>query len=146
VEPPRSAPALGPHPADQHPLDQAHHPPPLTWPCPGCGQQVTDLAPGGRPLHAELGHAAGCARLARDQAADDALRRDWLARLVLHADHPAGPVRRHWLAGQIHDDCPRCGWHGSFHHHLATVDGDWAGGAVQRGQPPGQVIRRAWRL
>ena len=23
--------------------------PPLTWPCPGCGQQVTDLAPGGRP-------------------------------------------------------------------------------------------------
>jgi len=22
--------------------------------------------------------------------------------------------------------CPRCGWHGYFHHHLATIDGDWA--------------------
>jgi hypothetical protein len=40
--------------------------PPLTCPCPGCGQQVTDLAKTGRPVHAELGHAAGCARLARD--------------------------------------------------------------------------------
>jgi hypothetical protein len=47
----------------------------LAWPCRGCGQQVTDLAPFGRPVHAELGHAPGCARLARDQAADDALRR-----------------------------------------------------------------------
>ncbi len=37
--------------------------PPLTWPCPGCGQQVTDLAPGGRPIHAELGET-----LRRDQA------------------------------------------------------------------------------
>jgi hypothetical protein len=100
--------------------------PPLTWPCPGCGQQVTDLAPNGRPVHAELGHAAGCERLARDQAADDALRREWLPRLVLHSEDPAGPVQRHWLAGQIRDDCPRCGWHGYFHQHLATVGGDWA--------------------
>jgi hypothetical protein len=99
--------------------------PPLTWPCPGCGQQVTDLAPGGRPVHCELGHAAGCARLARDQAADDALRRDWLPRLILHSDDPVGPVQRHWLAGRIIDDCPRCGWHGYFHHHIATIDGDW---------------------
>ncbi len=27
------------------------------------------------------------------------------------------------------DDCPRCGRHGYFHTHLATIDGDW-GGAV----------------
>ena len=26
----------------------------------------------------------------------------------------------------IADDCPRCGWHGYFHHYIATVDGDWA--------------------
>jgi hypothetical protein len=97
----------------------------LAWPCPGCGQQVTDLAPSGRPVHAELGHAPGCARLARDQAADDALRRDWLPRLILHSEDPVGPVQRHWLAGPITDDCPRCGWHGYFHHTLATIDGDW---------------------
>jgi hypothetical protein len=100
--------------------------PPLTWPCTSCGQQVTDLAPSGRPIHAELGHAPGCARLARDQAADDALRRAWLPRLILHSDDPVGPVQRHWLAGRITDDCLRCGWHGYFHHHLATIDGDWA--------------------
>ncbi len=100
--------------------------PPLTWPCPGCGQQVTDLAPSGRPVHAELGHAAGCARLARDQDADDALRRDWLPRLILHSEDPIGRLQRHWLAGRITDDCPRCGWHGYFDHHLATIDGDWA--------------------
>jgi hypothetical protein len=100
--------------------------PPLTWPCPSCGQQVTDLAPGGRPVHAELGHAPGCARLARDQAADDALRREWLPRLVLHSEDPAGAVQRHWLAGRITDDCPRCGWHGYFDHDLATIGGDWA--------------------
>ena len=35
-------------------------------------------------------------------------------------------MQRHWLAGRITDDCPRCGWHGYFHHYLATVDGDWA--------------------
>ena len=97
----------------------------LTWPCPGCGQQVTDLAAAGRPVYAELGHAAGCARLARDQAADDTLRRDWLPRLILHSEDPVGPVQRHWLAGRITDDCPRCGWHGYFHTNIATIDGDW---------------------
>jgi hypothetical protein len=86
----------------------------VTWPCPGCGQQITDLAACGRPIYAELGHAAGCARLARDQAADQALRRDWLPRLILHSEDPVGPVQRHWLAGPIIDDCPRCGWHGYF--------------------------------
>jgi hypothetical protein len=93
---------------------------------PGCGQQITDLAPSGRPVHAELGHAAGCARLARDQAADDALQRDWLPGLILHSEEPIGPLQRHWLAGRITDDCPRCGWHGYF-HHLATIEGDWTG-------------------
>jgi hypothetical protein len=100
--------------------------PPLTWPCPGCGQQVTDFVPSGRPIHAELGHAAGCARLAADQAADDALRREWLPRLILHSEDPVGAVQRHWLAARITDDCPRCGWHGYFDHYLATIDGDWA--------------------
>jgi Stage II sporulation protein E (SpoIIE) len=66
----------------------------------GCGQQVTDLAPSGRPIHAELGHAPGCARLARDQAADDALRRDGLPRLILHSEDLVGPVQRHWLAAR----------------------------------------------
>ena len=63
----------------------------LTWPCPGCGQQVTDLAPRGRPVYAEFGHAAGCPRLARDQAADDALRRTWLPRLILHSENADRP-------------------------------------------------------
>ena len=35
-------------------------------------------------------------------------------------------MQRHWLRERITDDCPRCGWHGYFHHYLATVDGDWA--------------------
>ena len=100
--------------------------PPLTWPCPGCGQQITDRAACGRPVDAELGHAAGCARLARDQAADQALRRDWLPRLALHSEDPVGRLQRHWLAGPIIDDCPRCGWHGYFHTNIATIDGDWA--------------------
>jgi hypothetical protein len=104
---------------------EAASPAVLTWPCPGCGQQVTDLAPRGRPVYAELGHVAGCPRLARDQAADDALRRTWLPRLILHSEDPVGPVQRHWLAGRITDDCPRCGWHGYFHHNLATIGGDW---------------------
>ena len=99
---------------------------PLTWPCRGCGRQVTDRAAHGRPVHVEHGHAPGCARLARDQAADDAARRDRLPRQVVHSEDAAGPVQRHWLAGRITDDCPRCGWHGYFHHYLATVDGDWA--------------------
>ena len=23
-------------------------------------------------------------------------------------------------------DCPRCGWHGYFHHWVATIGADWA--------------------
>ena len=33
---------------------------PMSWPCPGCGQQVTDRACTGRPVHIEHGHASGC--------------------------------------------------------------------------------------
>jgi hypothetical protein len=62
--------------------------------------------------------------LARDQAADDARRRDWLARQIIHSEDPVGPVQRHWLSDRITDDCPRCGWHGDFHHHIATIDQD----------------------
>jgi len=47
------------------------HYPPLTWTCTGCGQQVTERAPAGRPVHVEHGHAPDCTRLARDQAAED---------------------------------------------------------------------------
>ena len=100
--------------------------PPLTWACAGCGQQVTDRAPAGRPVHVEHGHARGCARLARDQAAEDGRRREQVPKLILHSEPAAGRVQRHWLAEQITDDCPRCGWHGYFHHYIATVDGDWA--------------------
>lgn len=35
-------------------------------------------------------------------------------------------MQRHWLRERITDDCPRCGWHGYFHHYIATVDGDWS--------------------
>jgi RNase P subunit RPR2 len=99
---------------------------PLTWTCQSCGQQVTDSAPGGRPIHIEHGHRQGCARLARDQAAEDQRRREHIPALILNSEPPAGPVQRHWLREKITDDCPRCGWHGYFHHYLATVDGDWA--------------------
>jgi RNase P subunit RPR2 len=27
---------------------------------------------------------------------------------------------------RITDDCPRCGWHGHFHHYITTIDQDWA--------------------
>jgi RNase P subunit RPR2 len=99
--------------------------PALRWDCPGCGQQVTDRAPAGRPVHGEHGHAPGCARLAVDQATEDEKRRKRLARLIVHSEDPAGSVQRHWLIERIEDDCPRCGWHGYFHHYLATIDGDW---------------------
>jgi len=55
---------------------------PLCWPCPGCGQQVTDRAPAGRPVHVEHGCASGCARLAGDPAAEDRQRRDRLGVLA----------------------------------------------------------------
>jgi RNase P subunit RPR2 len=100
--------------------------PPLTWTCPGCGQQVTDRAPAGRPVHVEHGHAPGCARLARDQGTEDERRRERLPGVIVHSEDPIGRLQRHWLAGRITDDCPRCGWHGYFHHYLATIDGDWA--------------------
>jgi hypothetical protein len=89
--------------------------PPLTWTCPGCGQQVTDRAPAGRPVHVEHGHAPGCARLARDQGAEDDRRRERLPGVIVHSDDPIGRLQRHWLTERITDDCPRCGWHGYYH-------------------------------
>jgi hypothetical protein len=100
--------------------------PPLTWTCQPCGQQVTDCAPAGRPVHVEHGHGPGCARLARDQAAEDQRRRAHLPGLILNSEPPVGPVQRHWLREPVTDDCPHCGWHGYFHHYIATIDGDWA--------------------
>ena len=100
--------------------------PPLAWACPGCGQQVTDRAPAGRPVHVEHGHGPDCVRLARDQAAEDERRREQLPGLILDSEPVVGPVQRHWLRERITDDCPRCGWHGYFHHYVATVDGNWA--------------------
>ena len=101
---------------------------PMSWPCPGCGQQVTDRAHAGRPIHTEHGHAPGCPRLAADQAADDQGRRKRVPGLTAASEDPAGQVQRHWLAERIEDDCPRCGWHGNFHHWIATIGGDWANG------------------
>jgi hypothetical protein len=103
--------------------------PPVIWTCPHCRRQVTDRAPGGRPAHIEHGHAPDCARLVRDQAADEQRRRDRLPGLILHSEPAVGPVQRHWLRERITDDCPRCGWRGYFHHYMATIDGDW-GAAV----------------
>jgi hypothetical protein len=100
--------------------------PPLTWTCQPCGKQVTDRAPAGRPVHVEHGHDPGCARLTRDQAAEDERRRAYVPGLILDSEPPVGLVQRHWLRERITDDCPRCGWHGLFHHYIATVDGDWA--------------------
>lgn len=37
-------------------------------------------------------------------------------------------MQRHWLAERITDDCPRCGWHGYFHHYVTTIRGDWSNG------------------
>jgi hypothetical protein len=48
--------------------------------------------------------------------------------LIACSEDPAGLVQRYWLAERIEDDCPRCGWHGYFHHYIATIGGDWAGG------------------
>ena len=66
--------------------------PPLTWSCPGCGQQVNDRAAAGLPVHAELGHAPGFNRLARDQAADDERRRDELPRLIVDSEPAAAAL------------------------------------------------------
>ena len=112
--------------AVRHLTSGARRYPPLTWACAGCGQQVTERAPAGRPVHVEHGHATGCARLARDQAAEDQRRREQVPALILHSEPAVGPLQRHWLRERITDDCPRCGWRGYFHHYLATVDGDWA--------------------
>ena len=45
---------------------------------------------------------------------------------ILDSEPPVGQVQRHWLRERSRDDCPRCGWHGYFHHYIATVGGDWA--------------------
>lgn len=103
--------------------------PPLTWPCASCGQQVTDRASAGRPLHIEHGHAPECARLGHDQAADADARRARLPALIATSEPPVGGLQRHQLTSPVIDDCPRCGWHGYFHQYLVTIDGDW-GNAV----------------
>ncbi len=82
--------------------------PPLTWPCPGCGRQVTDREATGRPVHVEHGHTPGCVRLAGDQAADAERRRTELPRQALHSEPAFGTVQRHWLCERTADDCPRC--------------------------------------
>jgi hypothetical protein len=76
-------------------------------------------------VHTEAGHGAGCARLARDQAADDAERRARLPALIVSSEPARGPLQRHWLAERFIDDCPRCGWHGYFDTAAATLGGDW---------------------
>ena len=87
---------------------------------------MTDRAAIGRPIHTEHGHARGCARLARDQAADAADRRSRLPRLIAASEPAHEGLQRHRLTAAIIDDCPRCGWHGYFHDYLATLDSDWA--------------------
>jgi hypothetical protein len=79
----------------------------------------------GRPAYIEHGHAPDYARVARDQAADLAGRRARVPLLIEHFESARGPVQRHQFTRPIIDDCPRCGWHGYFHIHLATIDGDW---------------------
>jgi hypothetical protein len=98
----------------------------MHWDCPGCGQQVADRAPAGRPVFIEHGHKPDCVRLADDQATEDQHRADRLPGLLVHSEDPTGALQRHWLAEPITDDCPRCGWYGYFHHFIATVDGDWS--------------------
>jgi hypothetical protein len=100
--------------------------PPLHWDCPSCAQQVTDRAADGRPVHVELGHAPGCTRLAKAQAADDERRRTGLPHLIVNSEPAIGQLQRHWLRERIQDDCPRCGWRGYFHHYIATIGGDWS--------------------
>jgi hypothetical protein len=87
---------------------------------------VTDRAATCPPAHIEHGHAPGCARLAHDQAADAADRRARLPRPIVSSEPPLGPLQRHRLTERITDDCPRCGWHGYFHEHAATIDSDWS--------------------
>ncbi|MBV9095235.1 MAG: hypothetical protein JO132_15380, partial [Streptosporangiaceae bacterium] len=42
-------------------------------------------------------------------------------------------MQRHRLREPITDDCPRCGWHGYFHHHITTIDGGWAAAVCGNG-------------
>lgn len=88
--------------------------PPPTGPCGSCSRQVTDRADTGRPIHIEHGHAAGCARLDHDQAADTAARRTRLPAVIAASEPAAGGVQWHQLTGPVIDDCPRYGWHGYF--------------------------------
>ena len=100
--------------------------PPLVWSCPGCGQEVTDRAAVGRPFHIQHGRTPGCARLARDQAANAAHRGARLPRLIDSPEPAVEVLQRHRLPQAIIDDCPRRGWYGYFHDYLATLEDDWA--------------------
>jgi RNase P subunit RPR2 len=57
---------------------------------------------------------------------DAAARRQRLPGLIADSAPAHGPLQRHRLTEPIIDDCPRCGWHGYFHQHIATVDGEWS--------------------
>ena len=104
--------------------EATRHGPP-SWRCPDCRHSVTDLGPLGRPAHLERGHAAACARLARDQAADDDQRRARIPALITSSEPARGPLQRHHLGQRFIDDCPRCGWRGYFDTHAATLNSDW---------------------
>jgi hypothetical protein len=105
--------------------ETTRHGPP-SWRCPECHHSVTDLGPLGRPAHLELGHAAACARLTRDQAADDQERRARISSLITSSEPARGSLQRHHLSQRFVDDCPRCGWRGFFDTHAASLNGDWA--------------------
>lgn len=69
--------------------------PRLTWHCTECGQQVTDRAGAGRPIHIEHGHAGQCPRLRRDQAAHLARRSEWMPTLITSSEPAIGSLQRH---------------------------------------------------
>jgi hypothetical protein len=88
--------------------EATRHGPP-SWRCPDCRHPVTDPGPLGRPAHVELGHAAACTRLARDQAADDQERRSRIPALITGSEPARGPLQRHRLGRRFVDDCPAAG-------------------------------------
>ena len=101
---------------------------PLTWAVPWV------WAAGHRPGCRPGGRSTSNTAMRRTAAAwpatrppTTAARWDRSPRLMVQSEDP--PSARCSGTGsreRITDDCPRCGWHGYFHHYIATVDGDWA--------------------